>query len=175
MSMVNGHGPGPAPACQARDKARPATWSSWRAEPQVNERKKMPSVDGAATRWPSTWPVDPARSRSASSIHSPPARAEWISVIALSPALAAPGPLPRSTCSSTNSPSMSPSAKLATSMRPASATAWSSSKQTVIASGLWDDRAEQVPSWLGATVVLSTPFSQVSGHLFAVQTANHNK
>jgi hypothetical protein len=26
-----------------------------------------------------------------------------------------------------------------------------------------------VPSWLGATVVLSTPFSQVSGHLFAVQ------
>jgi hypothetical protein len=33
---------------------------------------------------------------------------------------------------------------------------------------LWDDRTEQVPSWLGAMVVLSTPFSQVSGHLFAV-------
>jgi hypothetical protein len=30
---------------------------------------------------------------------------------------------------------------------------------------------EQVPSWLGATVVLSTPFSQVSGHLFAVYAA----
>jgi hypothetical protein len=60
-------------------------------------------------------------------------------------------------------------------MRPASATAWSSSKRTVIASGLWDDRTEQVPSWLGGTVVLSTPFSQVSGHLFAVQAANLNK
>ena len=46
--------------------------------------------------------------------------------------------------------SMSLSAKVAARMRPASATAWSSSKQTVIASGLWDDRTEQVPSWLGA-------------------------
>jgi hypothetical protein len=55
-------------------------------------------------------------------------------------------------------------------MRPASATAWSSSKLTAIASGLWDDRTEQVPSWLSAMVVLSTPFSQVSGHLFAVSS-----
>jgi hypothetical protein len=62
-----------------------------------------------------------------------------------------------------------PSARLAAArIRPASATAWSSSKVTAIWSGLWDDRTEQVPSWLGAMVVLSTPFSQVSGHLFAV-------
>jgi Domain of unknown function (DUF4263) len=43
--------------------------------------------------------------------------------------------------------------------------------KTARTSGLWDDRTEQVPSWLGATVVLSTPFSQVSGHLFAVYAA----
>jgi hypothetical protein len=61
-----------------------------------------------------------------------------------------------------------PSARLAARIRPASATAWSSSKVTAIWSGLWDDRTEQVSSWLGAMVVLSTPFSQVSGHLFAV-------
>ena len=46
---------------------------------------------------------------------------------------------------------------------------------TTTASGLWDDRTDQVPSWLGGTVVLSTPFSQISGHLFAVQAANLNK
>jgi len=97
-----------------------------------------------------------------------PARAEEISVMALSPALAAPGALPRSTWVSTSSRSMSPSARVAARMRPASATAWSSSKVTLIASGLWDDRTEQVSFWLGAMVVLSTPFFQVSGHLFAV-------
>src|SRR6266545_2689484 len=96
MSMVSGHGPGPAPACHARRNACSAIWSSWRAEPQVNERRNVPSVDGAATRWPRICPVAPARSRSASPIHSPPARAEWTRVIALSPALAAPWASPRS-------------------------------------------------------------------------------
>src|SRR6266545_1858233 len=138
---------------RSRRNACSATWSSCRAEPQVNERKNVPSVDGAATRWPSTCPVAPARSRSASPIHSPPARAEWITVMALSPMWAAPGVSPRSRWVSNSSRSRSPSARLAARIRPASATAWSSSKATVIWSGLWDDRTEQVSSWLGRTVV----------------------
>jgi hypothetical protein len=83
--MVYGHGPGPAPLAQARPSASAATRSSWRAEPQVNERRNVPIVDGAKTRWPRTCPVDPARSLSQSSIQLPPASAEATSVIALSP------------------------------------------------------------------------------------------
>jgi len=48
-------------------------------------------------------------------------------------------------------------------------------KLTVTASGLWDDRTEQVPSWLGGTVVLSTPFSQVSGHQFVTSRVQHQQ
>src|SRR6266542_3172896 len=136
----------PAPACHARHNAWAATWSSCRAEPQVNERRNVPSVDGAATRWPRTAPVAPARSRSTSSIHSPPANAEWTRVMALSPMLAAPGASPRSTWVSNSSRSRSPSARVAARIRPASATAWSSSKVTAIASGLWETCIEQVPS-----------------------------
>jgi class 3 adenylate cyclase len=66
----------------------------------------VPSVDGAATRLPSTWPVAPARSRSASSIHCPPARpsgsASW-------PCRRRwPGAPPRSTCSSKQLPEHEP-------------------------------------------------------------------
>jgi hypothetical protein len=39
-----------------------------------------------------------------------------------------------------------PSARVAARIRPASATAWSSSKVTAIASGLWETCIEQVPS-----------------------------
>ena len=35
-----------------------ATRSSWRMWPKVNERRNVPSVDGAITRWPSTAAVD---------------------------------------------------------------------------------------------------------------------
>ena len=63
--------------------------------PQVNERKNVPSVEDAATRWPSTCPVAPARSQSASPIHVPPANAECTSVMAFSPTLAAPGASPK--------------------------------------------------------------------------------
>src|SRR4029453_2629967 len=173
--MVNGHGPGPAPAAHARASAIPATWSRWRAEPQENERRNVPRVDGAATRWPSTCPVAPARKASASPIHSPPARAEGSRVMALSPALAAPGASPRSRWVSNSSRSRSPSARLAARIRPASATAWSSSKVTVSWSGLWDDRTEQVSSWLGRTVASATPFSQVSGHLFATSRGQNQQ
>src|SRR4029450_2100076 len=54
--MFNAHGPGPAPAAHARASAIPATWSSWRVEPQVNERRNVPRGDGAATRGPGTCP-----------------------------------------------------------------------------------------------------------------------
>jgi hypothetical protein len=67
--MVNGQGPGPAPAAQARVSTSPATRSSWRTEPQVNERRNVPSVEEATIRWPRICPVAPARSRWASSIH----------------------------------------------------------------------------------------------------------
>src|SRR5206468_4363358 len=99
----------------------------------------------------------------------------WSRVMALSPALAAPGVSPRSTWVSNSSRSPSPSARLAARIRPASATAWSSSKVTVIWSGLWDDRTEQVSSWLGRTVASATPFFQVSGHLFATSRGRNQQ
>jgi hypothetical protein len=134
--MVYGHGPGPAPLAQARPSASAATRSSWRAEPQVNERRNVPIVEGAKTRWPRTRPVDPARSLSQSSIQLPPASDEATSVIALSPALARPGASPRSTNSSTSWRSPSPTASVAGSSSPASATRRSSSNLTSIWSGL---------------------------------------
>ena len=109
------------------------------AVPQVNERKNVPSVEDAATRWPSTCPVAPARSQSASPIHVPPASAECTSVMAFSPTLAAPGASPRSTPSSNSSRSSSPSASVAARIRPASATKCSSSKLTAMVSGLRQD------------------------------------
>src|SRR5829696_10363207 len=50
--------------------------------------QELPNVEDAATRWPSTCSVAPARSQSASPIHVPPASAECTSVMAFSPTLA---------------------------------------------------------------------------------------
>ena len=58
-SIVNASSPGPAPAAQARSRAWPLTASSWRTCPNVNDRKNVPNVDGAITRWPSTAAVAP--------------------------------------------------------------------------------------------------------------------
>src|SRR5215211_6520771 len=71
-----------------------------------------------------------ASRRTASSIHSPPARAEWISVMALSPTLAAPGVPPRSSSWSAAWSIPSRSASVAGSSSPALATARWSSKVT---------------------------------------------
>jgi transcriptional regulator with XRE-family HTH domain len=101
--------------------------------------QELPNVEDAATRWPSTSPVAPARSQSASPIHVPPASAECTSVMALSLTLAAPGASPRSTPSSNSSRSNSPSASVAARIRPASATKCSSSKLTAMVSGLRQD------------------------------------
>ena len=60
-------------------------------------------VEGAATPWPNTAWVAPARSTSQSSMQSPPARTEWITVMALCPTFARPGASPRSTWDSNSS------------------------------------------------------------------------
>src|SRR6266496_421094 len=44
--------PGPAPARHARVSASPSTRSSWRTCPNVNARRNVPRVEGAATRPP---------------------------------------------------------------------------------------------------------------------------
>ena len=51
-------------------------------------------MDGALTTQPMAPAVPPARNTSASSMQSPPARAETTSVITLSPVLARPGARP---------------------------------------------------------------------------------
>ncbi len=97
-SMVNGTSPGPAPAAQARASNWRLTRSSWRTRPQRKLRRKVPNVDGALTTPPMTPAVPPVRNTSASSMQSPPARAEATRVITLSPVLARPGASPRSRC-----------------------------------------------------------------------------
>ena len=52
--------------------ASPMTRSNWRTWPKVNERKKVPSVEGAITRCSSTSAVAPARSMSAWSMVAGP-------------------------------------------------------------------------------------------------------
>ena len=95
--MVNGASPGPAPAAQARASSSRLTRSSWRTCHR-KLRRNVPRVDGALTTQPRTRAVPPVRNASASSMQSPPARAEATSVITLSPVLARPGASPRSRC-----------------------------------------------------------------------------
>ena len=87
---MNGASLGPAPDAQARASNWRLTRSSWRTWPHRKLRKKVPRVDGALTVTPRVQAVPPVRNASASSIQSPPARAEATSVISLSPVLARP-------------------------------------------------------------------------------------
>ena len=80
-----GPSPGPAPAAHALVKICSVSRSSWRTCPKVNARRKVPRVEGAMTRWPCTWLVAPQRSRSASSMQSPPASMVWTRVSSLRP------------------------------------------------------------------------------------------
>ena len=93
--MVNGASPGPAPAAQARASNSRLTRSNWRTWPHRKLRRKVPSVDGAFTVQSRTPAVPPARNASASSMQSPPASAEAIRVIILSPAFARPRRIPQ--------------------------------------------------------------------------------
>ena len=88
--------PGPAPAFQTRASNSRLTRSSWRTWPHLKLRRNVPRVEGALAVKPSTAGGPPARSTSASSMQSPPARAEATRVIILSPVFPRPGALPRS-------------------------------------------------------------------------------
>ncbi len=56
--------PGPAPPAHAFANSRAATASSWRTNPNVNDLKNVPIVEGAITRNPNTDWVAPARNTS---------------------------------------------------------------------------------------------------------------
>ena len=90
------------PAAQARASNSRLTRSSWRAWPQRKLRRKVPRVDGALSVPPRVQAIPPVRSASASSMQSPPAKADATRVIILSPVLARPGARPRSKCRSTS-------------------------------------------------------------------------
>ena len=98
--------------------------------------RKVPRVDGAFTVQPSTRPAPPERMASASSMQSPPASAEAMRVISLSPTFARPAASPRSRWASASSRRPSRPASVAGSSRPAWSTRRSSSKAMCIRSGL---------------------------------------
>ena len=118
-SMVKGLSPGTVAAFRARASNSRLTRSSCLTWPQRKLRRKVARVDGALTTQPVALTVPPARSASASSMQSPPARAEATRVISLSPVLARPGARPRSRCCSTSSPRPRRRANVAGSISPA--------------------------------------------------------
>ena len=85
-------------------------------------------MDGALTTQPRTRAVLPVRNASASSMQSPPARADATSVSTLSPGWARPGASPRSRCRSTSCGRPRCRASVAGRIRPALLTRWWSSK-----------------------------------------------
>ena len=96
--MVRGSSPGP---CSCSSKHAPAVHGSpcpaGARVPQRKLRRNVPRVGRRLlTVQPSTLPVPPQRSASASSMQSPPARAGATRVIILFPAFALPGASPRS-------------------------------------------------------------------------------
>ena len=135
--MVNGASPGPAPAFQTRASNSRLTRSSWRTWPHLKLRRNVPRVEGALAVKPSTRAVPPARSTSASSMQSPPARAEATRVIILSPVFARPGAPPRSRCFRRSSGRPRRRARVAGRISPALATRRWSSKRMRIRSGLF--------------------------------------
>jgi integrase len=122
--------PGPAPRPQARRIVSAITASSWRTCPKVNERRKVPSVEGAITRNGKTLWVAPARSRSAWSICEPPARIVVTKVSTLRPGRAPPTRPTSLTVALTSSSNPSRTINVAGTISPASATRLGSSKVT---------------------------------------------
>ena len=66
--MVIATSPVAAPNAQVRESSASLSASSWRTWPKVKDRRNVPSVDGAITRWPRTRRVAPARKTSQSSM-----------------------------------------------------------------------------------------------------------
>jgi hypothetical protein len=123
-------GAGPAPAAQARAIESASTRSSRRTCPNVNERRKVPSVEGAIARWPSSAAVPPARSTSQPAIESAPSAIACSSEQILRPGLAAPGRSPSATVRSTSRSIPSRSISVPVNATPALATSRSSSNTT---------------------------------------------
>src|SRR6266536_2783424 len=123
--------PGHAPARHAHVSASPSNRSSWRTCPNVNARRNVPSVEGAATQPPNRRRVRPERSTSESSMLSAPSAIANTRLITFRPALRAPGRSGRSSTNRSTRPS-SPNrcASVAASATPASDTTRSSSKTT---------------------------------------------
>src|SRR5487761_1531671 len=144
-SMVSGSVPGPAPACQARFSSSPLTTSSWRTWPQLKARRNVPLVAAAATQWPRTVAVSPARRTATSLIHFAPAISAATSADPFSPTLAAPATPPRSTRSSRSSRTPRRCISVAARRSPALATRCSSSKLVRMVSRVWDAVTCQVP------------------------------
>ena len=105
----------------------------------MNDRKKMPSVEGAITRKGNTAPVAPARKRSAWSMWGAPAMIDVTSVSTLRPG-SAPPTTPRSrTIWLTTASKPRRTMRVAGTMSPASATRVGSSKVTATRSRPRDD------------------------------------
>ena len=167
-SMVRGRAPGPAPAPHARASRCRETASSCRAWPQVKDRRKVPTVEGARTSQPSTASVEPAPSMFAWSIESPPGKRGEDEGHSLHAHVTPPGAFPRSTCSPQRARSLNFSARLAGKRRPASVTAWRPEKATDRRQRLWEDCISRVPFCLGFCGVSQLTFSQERGHLSSI-------
>ena len=157
---MNGASPGPAPAFQTRASNSRLTRSSWRTWPHLKLRRKVPRVEGALAVKPSTRAVPPARSTSASSMQSPPARAEATRVIILSPVFARPGAPPRSRCFRRSWGRPRRRARVAGRISPALATRRWSSKRMRIRSGLFCGSIYWVLLFRGR-VFATNPLSQI--------------
>ena len=165
--MVNGASPGPAPAAQAWVSNSRLTRSSWRAWPQRKLRRKVPRVDGALSVPPRVQAIPPVRSASASSMQSPPAKADATRVIILSPVLARPGARPRSKCRSTSWGRPRCKANVAGRISPALLTRRWSSKAMWMPSGCLRGSIYWVLPISGWFSVSKTIIPDAQEHLFA--------
>jgi len=138
-SIVNGaaRSAGPSPAAHAARMVWRVTASSCRTLDHVNARSHVPTVDGASTPSNSSGAA-PARSTSTSSMLSPPASIDPITVDAFAPQFAAPGPGASLTRRCTSPATSRRCASSAGAISPALGTRLSSSKVTDTAARLCD-------------------------------------
>jgi hypothetical protein len=136
---------GPAPAAHNPASSSRETASSWRTLCHAKARSQLPIVEGARVA-SNSFPVAPARSAAVSSMQSPPASIEPITVSALDPLLAP--------CSANSTrwsiAAVKPSrcANTAAGNSPADGTRFASSKLTDTRDRSWDACIRQVPSRL---------------------------
>ena len=123
---------------------------------------------------PSTCSVPPARSASASSMQSPPARADATRVIILSPTLARPGARPSSRCRSTNWGRPSCWASVAGRISPALLTKRWSSKATWMRRRPWRGSISWVLLLSGWFSVTKTIIREGKEHFLTLSTHRHS-